>query len=94
MRILTALGGDAADGEIDVRVPPVDGGRELLERDGVTRVADAALGSERRVALEPVVAAGSRAVDVENSHRRRGPCVPDGGVVEDPRGDEGGLGEL
>jgi len=46
------------------------------------------------VALESVVGADGRAVDVQEARRRRWSRVPDSGVVEDAGGDEGGLGEL
>ena len=73
MRTLTFSAVDAADGEIDVRAPAVDVRRDLLERDRVARVADARSGAERGVALEAVVVAGGRAVDVDEA--RRSPTV-------------------
>jgi len=51
-------------------------------------------GAQCGVGFEAVVVTGGRSVHVEQACRRRRPCVPHAGVVENAGGNEGGLREL
>ncbi len=59
------LGGDGADGEIDVGVPAIDRRRNELEADGVARVAGArGRRGEGRARVEMIASAGRFAAHI------------------------------